>query len=76
MLADAKTARQTDREDAWTDAGYDFVRAEQTSSWKAADLIEAQAAEIARFTRQQPTAALGLVAGLAWWLLSDRSNYQ
>lgn len=41
MMADAKTARQTDREDAWTTAGYDWVHAEQTDSWKAAARLTA-----------------------------------
>lgn len=45
MMADAKTARQTDRADAWTDEGYDWVRAEQTTRWKAADFIEELLAE-------------------------------
>lgn len=42
MLADAKTARQTDRDDypELADIGYDWIKPEQTVSWKAADTIE------------------------------------
>lgn len=40
MIAEAKTARQTDRDDAWTDAGYGWPSPEETTEWQAASHIE------------------------------------
>lgn len=45
MMADAKTARQTDRDGypemtAMGLSGYDWIKPEQTAEWRAADLIE------------------------------------
>jgi hypothetical protein len=51
MMADAKTARQGDREDA-EGPGYDWLRAEQTVSWEAATRLASLAAEVEHWKEQ------------------------
>lgn len=48
MLADAKSDRQTDRDDypELGTRGYDWIKPEQTTEWQAADLLESVLADL------------------------------
>ena len=56
ILADAKTARQTDRDDAWTTAGYSWAQPEQTTRWKAADALETAEKALVSLSRKYAAA--------------------
>lgn len=53
MLADAKSARQTDRDDhpEMGQRGYAYVLPEQTNAWKAATLLESLSSSVAEVER-------------------------